>query len=168
MAAKATMREVDTLSGMVRKVFQCLTVDRYRSIGDVIGELRRAGANIDVSSAEKLLHDLVNRGFADEGGTSANPTFRRCRIKDEPAQVIAMAQNKPVPPPSKAIADSLQEIINAPARTLSEILLDAASRVTELEAENAKLRESRVSDAELAELRDKASKWDQLQSLMKR
>ena len=30
MAAKATMREVDTLSGMARKVFQCLTVDRYR------------------------------------------------------------------------------------------------------------------------------------------
>lgn len=120
----------------------------------------------DVRSIEKLAYDLVEMGFADQAGESeSRPAFRRCKIIENKKPEQKMSQ------PRIELISAVDVIkpMAAPQRPrlLSERLLDLAAEVASIESELVQCRSLSVSADELAALRDKAARFDNLQALLK-
>lgn len=177
MALKVTQAQVDTLTAQQAKVFRAMKDDQYTQNHLLLQDVNAAGGNMTISQLDHIGRDLVSRGFAQEDTANGKWKYRRARIT--PNHVPDRSENygKPTERPGTATTAerALLDMVTTARGYASEIESQCAglSRALDIVTQIAEEIATRptgevVSPAELAELREKASNWDDLQKLMGR
>lgn len=148
-AAKLERAERD-ITTAARKVLDCLGTMSPLSAGEVTGELKRRGVNMDPRVIGGVLDSLKEDGLAREEAPG-----RFCRVAAKPKLVALPAEAKAEPPPAApekpdtltAIATLAANLrvtaaeLNAFADSLDSIAIDVEERVASAAAGSEKLRQ---------------------------
>lgn len=153
MGLKVEQFAVEELTGTVRKVFDLLDENSFTLAHQMINELKETGVSLGAPSVERILRELVSRGFAEAQGSRDKPMFRRAKIISKPEKVRtlrAVETNQPAPLEDRLLA----------------LITEVVDSMNALREENKRLRETGCDEAELTVLREKAQQLDAMKKAL--
>ncbi len=159
MNAEKASRLHHELNGLAKKVFDCVPIAERWTCAQIVGEMKRKGANVDFAIVQGALNGIVNSGLV------------RCQ-EEKYWQVPVKTKEKAPPMPEKPQEANVVELVQASKKdTLSELakigreMRVAAERIIALskEIDDAAI----AAEQRIAEANNAADKLKQLQSLLK-
>lgn len=139
------------LTGICRKVYECVALQEERALPVITAELARKGHALQKHIIVGCLRTLVDQGLVKEGGSPGAAVWWRIQPRAEREKVDPAPAAAPPPP------DQLPMTSFARLATLAQVLREAAN---EAESVALALEEERKAD------RDQLDKFSQLKKLL--
>ena len=172
MATKVTKDEIEMLPRQEQRIMDCLSPE-WETATHALAALNGAGGNMTLAQFIHYCHNLERRSMAQVEKRSGENWVRRAIIvtRKHGASTRSPLAIVEVSPPKPDALTRLDDVLTSTCNHLETLrkLQEAAAQVLLEVAEamkQAEAKASQVTPEELAVLRRKAAKWDNLQAAL--